>query len=64
MQNLNKKNDELNNLNNINYQNVNTNKKLNSNPNDQLYLGKNSDRITNPRKSEILNNKNYNNNIN
>ena len=43
---------------------MNTNKKPNSNPNDELYLGKNSDRITNPSKSAILNNKNYNNNLN
>ena len=64
LQNLNRKNDELNNLNNKNYQNMNTNKKPNSNPNDELYLGKNSDRITNPSKSAILNNKNYNNNLN
>ena len=64
LQNLNRKNDELNNLNNKNIQNMNTNKKPNSNPNDELYLGKNSDRITNPSKSAILNNKNYNNNLN
>ena len=63
LNNLNRKNDELNNLNNNNYQNMNLNKKPNSNPNDEIYLAKNNDRITNPSRSAILNNKNNNNNL-